>query len=535
MKSRTLTYITLITLFAALAIPVRLAAQDNQNHTKNEHHHYKLIDMGTFGGPTSSIAYPFFLGTLNNQGLTVGWSATSAPTTPTSSPVICGGLDGLVPFITHTFQWNAAVTDLGALPPSDSNCSEPVFANARGEIVGASENGQIDPLLGFNQARAVLWKDGQVTDLGSLGGYENAALGINNRGQIVGISTNLVPDPYCGFFGTTQVRAFLWEHGRMQDLGTLGGNCAGPGPIDSAVAAINERGQIVGGSTTSSIPNPVTGVLPWEPFLWEEGKGMKDLGTLGGAVGGAQGINNRGQVIGQSSIAADPGACTGSADTENLNCHAFLWDQGALIDLTTSSIGGSPQGVSEINDPGEITGWGVFPSSAMDAYLWRNGTATDLGHLSDCYSVAHALNSVSQVVGFTNSCDGTVFRAFLWERGSMVDLNTLIPAGASLQLADAMDINDRGEIDGIGVPPGVPTENFVSQGHGFLLIPCDENHTSIEGCDYSMVDATAAPATQPSTIVNPKFSYRPSGMMDRFRVRAFGGLRPFGPASGLTR
>jgi hypothetical protein len=145
MKPRTLTCITTTALFAALAAPIRLAAQ---------HHHYKLIDMGTFGGPASSIAYPFFLGTLNSRGLTVGWSATSAPTTPTSSPVICGGLDAVVPLITHTFQWNGAVTDLGALPPSDSNCSEPVFANARGEIVGASENGQIDPLLGFNQARA---------------------------------------------------------------------------------------------------------------------------------------------------------------------------------------------------------------------------------------------------------------------------------------------------------------------------------------------------------------------------------------------
>src|SRR5713101_7381718 len=233
-------------LFAALASPLRLAAQAKQDHN-NKHHHYKLVDMETFGGPVSSNV-PFLQGgSLNSRGVTVGWSATSTPTSPTSSFLICGGLDAVVPFITHTFEWQkGVVTDLGSLAGPDY-CSEPFWVNDRGEIVGASENGQIDPLLGINQARAVLWKDGQITDLGSLGGYEVAAFGINNHGQIAGNSTNTIPDPYC-FFGTVQNRAFLWEHGQMQDLGTLGGNCAGIGVIDTTLGAINERGQIVGGS-----------------------------------------------------------------------------------------------------------------------------------------------------------------------------------------------------------------------------------------------------------------------------------------------
>jgi probable HAF family extracellular repeat protein len=414
----------------------------------------------------------------------------------------------VVPYITHAFEWNGVVRDLGALPQSDSNCSTPFGINAKGEIVGASEGAEIDPVVGTKGAHAVLWKDGEINDLGSLGGNEVAAFGINNRGQIIGNSTNTIPDPYC-FFGTVQNRAFLWEHGQMQDLGTLGGNCAG-------VGGLNEHGQIVGGSTTSAIANPVTGFPPQDPFLWESGRGMTDLGTLGGAFGAAQGINNRGEVIGQSSIASDPGACS-VPDNGDLNCHAFLWDNGTLIDLTTRTMGGAPEFVAAINDAGEIVGWGVFPNAPMEAFLWRKGVATDLGNLGECASIAHTINARGQVVGLAFSCDGNAARAFLWENGSIVDLNVLILPGSSLQLADAMDINERGEIDGIGVPPGVPSGNFITQGHGFLLIPCDDDHPGIEGCDYSAVEESAVAATHMPADSGPHKELTPQEII---RIRA---------------
>ena len=115
MKSKTLMWITPTILFAVLAFPARVSAQT--------HPHYKLIDMGTFGGPVSSINFPVFGGNLNRHGIAIGWSATSTPASPTSNFLICGGLDGVVPFITHAFQWNGTVTDLGAFPPLDTNCS----------------------------------------------------------------------------------------------------------------------------------------------------------------------------------------------------------------------------------------------------------------------------------------------------------------------------------------------------------------------------------------------------------------------------
>ena len=498
MKSRTLTCITTMVLFAALPAPVLLAAQ---------HHHYKLIDMGTFGGPNSSINLPIQGGSLNGRGVTVGWSATPVPVTATSNPLICGGLNGAVPFITLAFRWqNGALTDLGALPGAN-NCSEPTWMNAEGEIVGISENGAVDPLTGFNQARAVLWRNGEIKDLGSFGGNQNAAFGINNRGQIIGNSQNTIPDSLC-FFGTTQQRAFLWEKGVIQDLGTLGGNCAYAG-------FINERGHIVGNSDTTTTPNPLTGVPTADPFLWENGT-MIDLGTLGGAYGSANApntLNSHDQVIGVSSLAANPGACLTELDP---NCHPFLWDKGRLIDLNTSTIGGNPLSAYAITDAGEIIGPAAFPNAPFDAFIWRNGVATDLGHLGDCYSNALAINSQGQVVGDTFVCDGSNSRAFLWENGAIVDLNTLVPPGSSLQLVDASNINNRGEIAGTGVPPGVPPANVFTEGHGFLLIPCDEKHAGIEGCDYSLVDA---PAIQSSTSANPALSGRPSGMLKGLRAR----------------
>ena len=85
--------------------------------------------------------------------------------------------------------------------------------------------------------------------------------------------------------------------------------------------------------------------------------------------------------------------------------------------------------------------------------------------------------------------------AFLWEgNGPMVDLNTLIPAGASLQLTYAVAINDRGEIAGFGVPPGVLPEEYETKGHAYILIPCDEEHPKLEGCDYGRGDGDVEPA-----------------------------------------
>lgn len=444
-----------------------------------EHRRYKLVDIGTFGGPESYVNAAFSLGSpnqINHRGTVVGAAATTVPAPPNKQ--ICGGPDGLVPFVFHAFEWrNGALTDLGALPGVE--CSQAVSINAAGEIAGSSGNSAIDPLVGVEEIRAVLWKDGEIHDLGTLGGNHSTAVSINDLGEVTGFSVNTLPDPFSllyflggGFTNGTQTRAFLWRHGVMQDLNTLGGP-------DAQAFGLNQHGQVIGISYTNSTPNPVTGLPTADPFLWSEDRGMIDLGNFGGVWGAAGALNNRGQVIGNSSLGADPGACFGTGNPAN--CHPFLWDDGRLTGLTAVS-NGVIVNANAINDAGEIVGMECIPTGACDAYLWRNGTITSLGVLpGDCSSQAFAINSSGQVVGQSVSCasNPVTTRSFLWENGSIVDLNTLTPPNSDLQLDNTFAINDRGEIAGFGLPSGCALDTAC--GHAFLLIPVGEHDNDGSG------------------------------------------------------
>jgi len=147
----------------------------------------QILGLGTLPGGFASFAIG-----VNELGQVVGASRTANRNV-------------------HAFLWqDKVISDLGTLLTTDTQ-SVARAINDRGQIVGESSQFIGDPPAG--QRHSVLWENGEITDLGSLGGISGTARAINSLGQIVGQSTLASGDTH----------GFIWENGTMNDLGTLGG------------------------------------------------------------------------------------------------------------------------------------------------------------------------------------------------------------------------------------------------------------------------------------------------------------------------
>jgi probable HAF family extracellular repeat protein len=165
---------------------------------------------------------------------------------------------------------------------------------------------------------------------------------------------------------------------------------------------------------------------------------MIDLGTLGGHHSAATGINNRGEVIGNS-LTADGAS------------HAFLWRDGHMTDL------GGPGSVSmatDINERGEVVGINERPDGMMQAFLWRSGqmTALDAGS-----SHATGINERGDIVG--TSWAGEPFSTVIWRDGHTS--RPLVGYGIDINdwgqiVTHQADLWDRGRITRIVAPAGSP-------------------------------------------------------------------------------
>jgi probable HAF family extracellular repeat protein len=389
MKFTTLSWITATALFAVLAMPVQSSAQQQDAAPPP---HYIVTDLGTLGGTSSNASG------LNRAAHVGGGAALSNGNQ-------------------HAFLWikDKGMQDLGTLGGPNSGAGGP---NGRDELPISADTSKKDPLGEDFCADGThliclgaLWRDEAMTPFRNLGGHNGQAFAVNDRGQVIGESETSIKDKSCPAPQVLRYEAVLWgpKQDDTQELPPL------PGDTLGLTIGLNDKGEVVGASgTCANTPiNPTPGLLPPHAVLWRNGK-PTDLGSLGGKLNGATAINDKGQVVGISSLPGDKAS------------PAFLWTEATGM----QNIGTVGKDKSAV--PGPFGG----------------------------------INNIGQVVG--QSCSGFggtgKCRAFLWQDNVMTDLNTLIPANSKLYLVFAFQINDVGEIVGLGV-------TSTGESHAFLATP----------------------------------------------------------------
>lgn len=261
-------------------------------------------------------------------------------------------------------------------------------------------------------SRAFLYADGEVRDLGTLGGTRSFAYGMSDNGLVTGDAA----------LASGASHAFLYANGTMRDLGTF------PGGRSSIGVGVNNAGQVTGSASNS---------LDQTHAMLADSGGMRDLGTLGGHFSYGSGINNAGHVVGASTLAGDAS-----------RQHAFLYRDGVMTDL--GALGGVRSHAHAINDRGQIIGAVVDAADAAHAFIRTDGVLTLLGDFGGPYTGAWDINNAGQVVGYsTSGYDINSRHGFLYTEGELLDINGLVDPALGWTVATALGINDAGRIFGL--------------------------------------------------------------------------------------
>jgi probable HAF family extracellular repeat protein len=301
---------------------------------------YTILDVGTLGRWGSLSETPGYNNVLNASGQVVGDSNPSGSTyhafrTAPNGPIIQG----------------PGGSDLGTLGGIQSRA---YGINDSGQAVGVSYSTDHTEAYAFRTtAKGPIVPGADGSDLGSLGGTQSFAYGINNSGQAVGYS-RITGGPFHAFRTAPNGPIVQGEGG--SDLGTLGGT-------SSAAGGINDSGQAVGNSyITGNVAQHAFRTAPNGPIV--QGEGGSDLGTLGGRDSAAFSINASGQAVGTSYMTT----------TGLVTYHAFRTaPNGPIVpgpggsDLGT--LGGTQSEAFGINTLGQTVGYAYTTSEAEHAFF----------------------------------------------------------------------------------------------------------------------------------------------------------------------
>lgn len=333
MKSSTSAYLTAMILFASLTTSLRLAAQKQNQGPSN----YSVADVGTLGGTFGEAT------AVSNKGSLAGDATLLGDT------------------VKHAFLWRKGlIKDLDTLGGPNSFASS---INERDEVAGFSDTSTPDPLaedfcqFGTNLiCLPFVWQDGAMVSLPTLGG-NGKAVAVNSRGLVAGGAENDTLDATCPSGSEfRQLEPVLWEKGEIHTLPTI---AADP---DGSVHAINDYGQAIGNTSDCTGSS-------FHAVRWQHGEAI-DLGTLDGLLLAPQAINNRGQIVGF----AFP------QDDSNFVLVAFLWQNGVATNLGTLPADVFSFALG-INNKGQIVGDSCDAEFSCRAFIWQDGAMTELNSL----------------------------------------------------------------------------------------------------------------------------------------------------------
>jgi probable HAF family extracellular repeat protein len=359
------------------------------------------------------------------------------------------------------------IQDLGVFGPNPSAPGGPLVVTNSGWISGAAGVGPV----GTGPEHAVLYYGGQTIDVGTPGlGGNSMGYGVNESGVTAGeaedIATGLsTTEDFCGFqalgFSSSPIPCvpFVWQNGQMVPLPTLGG-------VNGSATEINSSGMVGGYAETATMDPNCTAPQKYQfkPVVWSNGK-VQALPTGNDADGLVTAVNDRGDAAGSS------GSCAPLNPILLLYLnptHALLWRNGEAIDL--GNLGGEfnqlPHGM---NNLGQVVGESDLPGDqTAHAFLASPGTKMqDLGTVqdqvdNDTYSFGFGINDGGDIVGLSANADFSVIRAFIRRNGALVDLNTLVTGNNSLYLLTACFINSKGEITGIALDSAMVEHTYLA-------------------------------------------------------------------------
>jgi probable HAF family extracellular repeat protein len=281
-----------------------------------------------------------------------------------------------------------------------------------------------------------------LTPLGTLPGFTRAqAYDVNDAGQVVGWATNSA----FGFGFDQGERAFVFSGGTMTQLPVLSSTGF------THAFAINNAGTIVGVSARNrafkfNIGDAALTALPFP--------------AGGSGFGKAYDINTAGDIV-------------GFEYTRGLNPtqRPVFWDGGVTPTALPMPAGATSAEVNVINDAGVVAGvafYGAGNGSRPYYYDDAAGAPVDMGTLGPGYVGAEVfdINGSFDAIGTSFNNQTFAIVPFLYRDGTMVNLNSLLPAGSGWVLQRPISINDAGEIIGIGT--------FNGTRSGFKLTPIPE-------------------------------------------------------------